>query len=80
MSVIVRVDSKGRIVLPKDIRDKCGIKPCSRVLIEVKNSNEVLLRVIEKDPSEELAELLGDFKFTRKDRVRVEKLLLREIV
>jgi len=79
LSAVVRVDSKGRIVLPKDIREKCGIKPGSRVLIEARNSNEVLLRVIGRDPSEELAELLGDFRFIRKDRVRAEKLLLREI-
>ncbi len=79
LSVVVRVDSKGRIVLPKDIREKCGIKPGSRILVEVRGTNEVLLRVIERDPSEELAELLGDFRFSRKDRIRAEKLLLREI-
>jgi len=77
--VVIRVDSRGRIALPKDIREKCGIKPGSHVLVEVRDTKEILLRVIERDPSEELAELLGDFKFTRQDRVKAVKLLLEEI-
>ena len=79
MPVVIRVDSRGRIALPKDIREKCSIKPGSHVLVEVRDTKEILLRVIERDPSEELAELLGDFKFTRQDRVKAVKLLLEEI-
>ena len=78
LSVIVRVDSKGRITLPKEVRERYGIVPGSKVLVEVKGRGEVLVRVIEKDPSEELAELLGDFTFTRESRVKAEKLLFKE--
>ena len=77
--MVIRVDSRGRIALPKDIREKCGIKPGSHVLVEVRGIKEILLRVIERDPSEELAEPLADFKFTRQDRVKAVKLLLEEI-
>ena len=79
MPVVIRVDSRGRIALSKDIREKCGIKPGSHVLVEVRGTKEILLRVIERDPLEELAELLGDFKFTRQNRVDAVKLLLEEI-
>jgi len=79
LPVVIRVDSRGRIALSKDIREKCGIKPGSHVLVEVRGTKEILLRVIERDPLEELAELFGDFKFTRQNRVDAVKLLLEEI-
>ena len=79
MSAVVRVDSKGRITLPKEVREKCGIAPGSKVMVEVKGRGEVLVRVVEKDPSEELAKLLKGFTFTRKSRIRAEKLLLKEV-
>lgn len=79
MSVIVRVDSKGRITLPKEVREKCGITPGTRVAIEVKSRSEILVRIVEKDPSEELAKLLRGFTFTRKSRIKAEKLLLKEV-
>jgi len=79
LSVIVRVDSKGRITLPKEVREKCGITPGTRVAIEVKSRGEILVRIVEKDPSEELAKLLRGFTFTRKSRIKAEKLLLKEV-
>ena len=78
MSAIVRVDSKGRVTLPKEVRERSGISPGSRVVVEVKGKGEVLIRVIEEDPSMELAKLLKDFVFTRESRVKAEKLLLKE--
>ncbi|RLG74723.1 MAG: hypothetical protein DRO23_05855 [Thermoprotei archaeon] len=80
LSVIVRVDSKGRITLPKEIRKRCNIVPGSRVVVEVKGKGEVLVKVIESDPSKELAKILKDFTFTREDRVKAEKLLLKEVM
>ncbi|MCD6488417.1 MAG: AbrB/MazE/SpoVT family DNA-binding domain-containing protein [Desulfurococcales archaeon] len=79
MGLVVCVDSKGRIVLPKEVREKCGIKPGSKVLVDVVGRGEILVKVIETDPSMELAELLGEFKLTRRDRVEAERLLWREV-
>ena len=76
--IVLRVDGKGRITLPKEFREKYNIRPGSRVVVEARGRGELVVRVVERDPSEELAELLGDFEFTREDRVRAEKLLLRE--
>ena len=77
--IIVKMDSKGRITLPKEIREKAGIKPGSKLIIYVKGKGEVLVKLAEKNPSEQLAEILGEFTLTRKDRVKAEELLLKEI-
>jgi len=73
------VDSKGRITLPKEVRERCGIVPGSKVVVEVRGKGEVLVRVVGEDPSKELAKLLRGFTFTRKSRVRAEKLLFKEV-
>ncbi len=78
-TAIARLDSKGRLTIPKEIRELSGIEPGSRVLIEVRGRGEIVIKLIEKDPSEELAEILGDFEFSRRDRIEAEKLLLREV-
>ena len=39
----------------------------------------MLIRIIKNDPSLELAKLLRDFTFTRKDRVEAEKLLVKKV-
>ena len=78
MAVVVSVDSKGRILIPKEVREKTGLKPGTRVVLEVKGE-VVLLKAIRKDPSEELDEILGDFEFTRRDRIEAERLLKGEV-
>ena len=49
------------------------------MLIEAKGYGEISIKIVSKDPSEELAEILGDIVFTREDRVRAEKLLLKGV-
>ena len=39
----VKIGPKGRIVIPKDIRDKLGIKEFSEVLVDVRDG-EVVIR------------------------------------
>ncbi len=36
-------DKRGRVVIPKEVRDMLGLKPNQRLLIEVKNG-EIVLR------------------------------------
>jgi len=69
----------GRITIPKNVMERSGITPGSRMLIEVKGYGEISIKIVSKDPSEELAEILGDIVFTREDRVRAEKLLLKGV-
>jgi len=75
----VHVDSKGRITLPKEVREKCGIAPGSKVMVKVKGRGEVLVRVVEENSSEELAKLLKGFTFTRKNRVKAENYCSRRL-
>ena len=37
MKVIVKIDSKGRIAIPKNIREKAGLEPGNLVAIYLKN-------------------------------------------
>ncbi len=76
---IVRVDSKGRITLPKEVRERVGIKPGSRLIVYTKNGSEIIVRLVSRDPSEELAEILGEFTLTRKDRIKAEEILLEDV-
>jgi len=76
---VVRVDSRGRLTIPREVRERSGIGPGSRVVVEVRGRGELVVRLVERDPSEELAELLGGFEFRREDRVGAERLLLREV-
>ncbi|QWK19119.1 MAG: AbrB/MazE/SpoVT family DNA-binding domain-containing protein [Hydrogenobacter thermophilus] len=61
MAGIVKLSSKGQIVIPKELRDKLGLKAGDYLLIDLKD-NEVKLRKIK--PIEKfrgiLKESLGD--------------------
>ena len=45
MGAVVRVDGRGRIVIPKDVRRACGIGAGDLVLIEVRDGEIVVRRV-----------------------------------
>jgi AbrB family looped-hinge helix DNA binding protein len=69
---LVRVSSKGRIVVPKEIREKLGIKPWRRVLLRVVDQHAEIvllsqgpvkaLRGMLKSESSLAAELLEERK------------------
>lgn len=44
MAESVTIDEKGRLVLPKDARRRAGIKPRSRLLVEVRGPGIIELR------------------------------------
>ncbi len=78
--MITRVDAKGRVLIPREVREAAGIKPGSRVKVSVGGRGVVVIRLVERDPSEELAEILGDFTLDRETRRRAERLLLGELL
>lgn len=73
----IRVDSRGRIVLPRSVRAALGIKPGDLVLVRVEGDQAVLRRA--RDPEEVLAELLGDLTFSRELRRAAEREALRVV-
>lgn len=73
---VVKVSTKGQIVIPKEVRKRFGMKPGKRLLVAIGN-NEILLRKVEEMPLEEVSEKLG--KVARKDNVDVDAFVAEAI-
>ncbi len=69
---VVKVSTKGQIVIPKDVRKRFGIEPGKKLLVAV-GKNEILLRKVEEVPLEELSEKVD--RLTRKENVDVGALV-----
>ena len=54
MSVIVRVDRKGRIVIPRELRDRLGIGDAVRIRVE---GGRLIIEPV-RDPLEKLSRLV----------------------
>lgn len=52
------VDSKGRIVLPKEIRDRLDLSPGSDVAVELRESDQQVVVEPEPDPEETATALI----------------------
>ncbi|HEY6009867.1 MAG TPA: AbrB/MazE/SpoVT family DNA-binding domain-containing protein [Nitrospirota bacterium] len=53
--MITRLDRLGRVVIPKDIRDRLGVRPGAEIEIYEKG-NEVVLKPVERESSLKLKE------------------------
>ena len=73
----VRVDSKGRIIIPKALREATGIRAGDEVILQVMGDRIIVRK--EYDPFEKLGRLLGDLSFNRSLRLVAEEEALREI-
>ena len=69
---VVKVSTKGQIVIPKDVRKRFGITPGKKLLLAV-GKNEILLRKVEELTLEQISERVS--KVRRKDKVDVEALV-----
>ncbi len=69
---MVKVSSKGQIIIPKDVRERLGVKTGEKLLV-LSRDGEILLRKTEKISMQEVAERIE--KQTRKENVDVDKLL-----
>ncbi len=76
MSDIVLVDSKGRVTIPKDMRESLGVKSGDRFRITMVGRKIILEKT--EDPFEVLESILKDIKFGRKAREEAEKLAIKE--
>ncbi len=77
LAVRVRVDERGRIVIPREIREELGIQPGNELLLEVAGDKIIVKK--KYDPFRKLALLLGRTSFDRSIRVRAEEQALEEI-
>jgi len=67
----VRIDSKGRIVLPKEYREALNIKEGDELVITLRGSKVIIEK--SEDPFKVLEEVLGDLTFSRELRKIAEK-------
>ncbi len=73
----VRVDDKGRIVLPKEFRKALNVREGDELIITLKGSRIVIEK--SEDPFKVLEEVLGDLTFSRELRRIAEKEALKEV-
>lgn len=69
---MVKVSSKGQIILPKDVREKLGVKTGEKLLV-LSRDGEILLRKTEEVQIEDIAERIE--KQTQQEGIDVDKLL-----
>lgn len=76
MSIVVNIDKKGRIILPKEIREKAGIKTPGKILVFSKDKKVEIAPVSSRL---ERAKKIASVKLSgwREDRHKGEELLLR---
>jgi len=54
MSYEIKMDSKGRIQIPKKVRDEMNLKPGQKLKIKIEDGNLVILKPISANFSKEL--------------------------
>ena len=59
MMVTVLSSTRGRITLPKVVRNSLGLKPGDRVAIEIHGTSEILLKPLTKPVEEVYGKLAG---------------------
>ena len=74
---LARIDSRGRVVLPKRVREALGLRRGDMVVVEVEGERIVIRKAL--DPAEVLEKLLGDLAFSRELRKVAEREALREV-
>ena len=77
MAVRVRVDEKGRITLPKSLREVLNIMPGDELVLDVKGNKIVIEKSV--NPFEKLGKLMGNISFNREMRVEAERELLKVV-
>lgn len=73
----VRVDSRGRLVIPKRLREELRLKEGEEVLI-IPQEDGILIKKA-SDPERVLEKLLGDLTFSRELRKSAELEAFKEV-
>ena len=64
-----KVGAKGTVLIPKNIREKAGIKPNSQIIFSLNDDNQIIMEII-TDPVKELQNM-----FDGLDLVSAEELV-----
>jgi len=71
-----RLDSRGRVAIPKRLREAVGLREGDEVVLSVESGALVIRRA--EDPFAKLERLLGDLTFDRSLRLVAEEEAARE--
>jgi antitoxin PrlF len=69
---MVKISSKGQIVIPKCVREKLGLRTGEKLIV-VSRDDEILLRKTKKTTIEEIAKKIEDH--TKKESIDVDQLI-----
>jgi antitoxin PrlF len=73
---IIKVSTKGQIVIPKEIRKKMGVRGGEKLLVLTRNG-DILLRKTEEVSIENIAKKIE--KVTRKESIDVDKIVAEAV-
>ncbi len=76
MGYRVTLDSRGRITLPKEVRNQLSLSPGDTLILRTSGGKIVLEKA--SNPFERLANLLGNLTFSRELRREAETEALKE--
>ena len=73
---IIKVSSKGQIVIPKEIRKKLGVRGGEKLLVLTRNG-DILLRKTEEISIKDIAKKIE--KVTKKESIDVDKIVAEAV-
>ena len=73
---IIKVSSKGQIVIPKEIRKKLGVKGGEKLLVLTRNG-DILLRKTEEVSIDDIAKKIE--KVTKEESIDVDKIVAEAV-
>ena len=73
---IIKVSSKGQIVIPREVRKKLGVKSGEKLLVLTRDG-DILLRKTHEISMEDLAKKIG--KTVREESIDVDKLVAEAV-
>jgi AbrB family looped-hinge helix DNA binding protein len=73
---IIKVSSKGQIVIPREVRKKMGVKSGEKLLV-ITRDGDILLRKAKELSLDDVAERID--KVTREDGIDVDKLVAEAV-
>ena len=71
------MDKRGRVTIPREIRERLGLKPGDRLLIKIQDDALIMVRL--DDPFKVIEMILKNLTFDRRVRQEAEYQALREL-
>ena len=75
-----RVGQKGQIVIPKEIREKTGIRAGSEVSVEVRDDNEVIIKKSSPPTKSYVDYYIASYSKKLKRAMNIKKIIEDEVV